>query len=164
MVGTTRTSRRIDILLWRHAEAAPGHDDLRRPLTPHGERQAQAMAAWLREHAPKALQIRVSPAVRCQSTAAALERPFTTDARLAPDAAVADIVDCIGQPATLRSAFLIVGHQPTLGRVAAWLMTGEETDWPIRKGALWWLTCREDRAARFSLTACLPPGLTGPHR
>ncbi len=34
---------------------------------------------------------------------------------------------------------MLVGHQPTLGRVAALLMTGQESDWTIRKGAVWWL-------------------------
>src|SRR6266480_1553202 len=34
---------------------------------------------------------------------------------------------------------LIVGHQPTLGRVAAVLLSGAEADWDIGKGALWWI-------------------------
>ena len=37
---------------------------------------------------------------------------------------------------------VVVGHQPTLGRAAALLMTGDAADWSVRKGALWWFTCR----------------------
>ena len=37
---------------------------------------------------------------------------------------------------------LVVGHQPTLGEVAAFLMAGEEAAWSIRKGAVWWFSNR----------------------
>jgi phosphohistidine phosphatase len=36
----------------------------------------------------------------------------------------------------------LVGHQPTLGRLAAWLLAGEPADWTIKKGALWWFSSR----------------------
>src|SRR5258707_6153891 len=39
-------------------------------------------------------------------------------------------------PARSR-ATLIVGHQPTLGRVAATLLSDTQADWDIGKGALW---------------------------
>jgi phosphohistidine phosphatase len=38
---------------------------------------------------------------------------------------------------------LVVGHQPTLGTVASFLMSGEESYWSVRKGAVWWLTNRD---------------------
>jgi phosphohistidine phosphatase len=37
---------------------------------------------------------------------------------------------------------LVVGHQPTLGEVAAFLLTEDEASWSVRKGAVWWLTNR----------------------
>ena len=37
---------------------------------------------------------------------------------------------------------LVVGHQPTLGCVAALALIGAETSWTIKKGAIWWLTRR----------------------
>jgi phosphohistidine phosphatase len=37
---------------------------------------------------------------------------------------------------------LIIGHQPTLGRVAALLLGGEEADWTIKKGGVWWFSNR----------------------
>jgi len=38
---------------------------------------------------------------------------------------------------------LVVGHQPTLGRVAALLVAGQDAEWWIPKGAIWWLSKRE---------------------
>jgi phosphohistidine phosphatase len=37
---------------------------------------------------------------------------------------------------------LVVGHQPTLGTVASFLLSGEEAYWSVRKGAVWWLSNR----------------------
>lgn len=61
----------MDLLLWRHAEAEDGFPDLARKLTQRGEKQAQQMAEWIRQHAPKNLRIVASPALRCQQTAQA---------------------------------------------------------------------------------------------
>ena len=38
---------------------------------------------------------------------------------------------------------VIVGHQPTLGYAAAYLLASVIQPWPIRKGALWWIKRRE---------------------
>ena len=38
---------------------------------------------------------------------------------------------------------MLVGHQPTLGRVASLLLTGTERPWPVKKGAIWWLSSAE---------------------
>jgi phosphohistidine phosphatase len=37
---------------------------------------------------------------------------------------------------------LVVGHQPTLGEVAALLLAGQELPWSMRKSAVWWLSNR----------------------
>ena len=37
----------MDLILWRHAEAEVGSDDLARRLTVRGAKQARQMAAWL---------------------------------------------------------------------------------------------------------------------
>jgi phosphohistidine phosphatase len=41
-----------------------------------------------------------------------------------------------------RETVLVVGHQPTLGEVAALLLSGDAAGWSIRKGAVWWLSNR----------------------
>ncbi len=40
----------MDLLLWRHAEAEDGDDDLKRRLTARGEKQARTMATWITCH------------------------------------------------------------------------------------------------------------------
>jgi len=135
----------MDLLLWRHAEAEDGFPDLKRKLTPRGEKQAQQMAAWLNAHAPENLRIIASPAKRCQQTAQALGRPFDTDPRLAPGHGAADLLAAIDWPDgsdARSSAVLVVGHQPTLGRTAALLLSGDEAYWSIKKGSVWWFSNR----------------------
>lgn len=132
----------MDLLLWRHAEAEDGPVDLQRQLTKRGEKQAQEMAQWIRKHQPKKMRILVSPAVRCQQTAKALGFPFETVRSLGPEAGVSDLIAASGWPSA-SEAVLIVGHQPTLGHMASLALAGQESDWSIKKGALWWLNRRE---------------------
>ncbi len=135
----------MDLILWRHAEAEDGLPDLKRKLTPRGEKQAQQMATWLATHAPDNLRIIASPAKRCQQTAQALGRPFDTALRLAPGHSAADLlaaIDWPDGPDANSHAILVVGHQPTLGRVAALLLAGSEADWSIKKGSVWWFSNR----------------------
>lgn len=131
----------MELLLWRHAEAEEGKDDLARPLTPRGVKQALKMADWLQPRLPKHLKTYASPARRTQQTAEALGIPFKTDRRLGPTAGVADLIALADWPSG-GGAVLLVGHQPALGRLAALLLAGQEADWAIKKGALWWLSNR----------------------
>lgn len=146
----------MDLLLWRHAEAEEGPDDLKRRLTARGERQAERMANWLRAHQPKDLRIIVSPAIRTQQTAKALKLPFETLRKIGPQACVSELIAAADWP-TAKSAVLIIGHQPSLGRLASLLLAGHEADWSIKKGALWWLSgrTRHDQAQTV-LRAVIP--------
>ena len=146
----------MDLLLWRHAEAEEGEDDLKRRLTARGEKQAKAMAAWLRAHQPKDLRILVSPAVRTQQTAEALNMPFETHRKLGPDACVSELIAASGWP-DAKGAVLIVGHQPGLGRLASLLLGGQEADWSIKKGALWWISNRVRRGETQSVLRAMIP-------
>ena len=132
----------MDLILWRHAEAEPGEPDLGRRLTAKGHKQAERMAAWLERHLPETCRVLVSPADRAQQTALALKRKFKTVDDLAPGASVAAVLAAGGWPDS-RESVLVVGHQPTLGAVASFLMSGEESYWSVRKGAVWWLTNRD---------------------
>ena len=131
----------MDLLLWRHAEAEEGSNDFERRLTGRGRSQAAAVADWIRRHQPKKLEIVASPTVRTQQTADALELPYETNRRIGPDACVSALIAASGWPER-SGAVLLVGHQPGLGRLASLLLSGQEADWTIKKGALWWLTKR----------------------
>lgn len=151
----------MDLLLWRHAEAEEGEDDLKRRLTERGERQARLMGAWIREHQPKDLRIIVSPSIRTQQTAQALKLPYETHRKIGPDACVSELIAATGWPDAPGSV-LVVGHQPSLGRLASLLLAGQEADWSIKKGALWWLSNRLRRGeTQTVLRAMLPVELLG---
>ena len=132
----------MNLLLWRHAEAEDGHDDMQRALTKRGRKQAELGAAWLRQHAPADLQVLVSPAVRTRQTADALKLDYTVVPDLAPDAEPANVLAASGWPFASTSV-LVVGHQPTLGRVASTLLAGEDLPWTLKKGGIWWLARRQ---------------------
>jgi phosphohistidine phosphatase len=132
----------MDLILWRHAEAEPGEPDLGRRLTAKGLKQADRMAAWLDQHLPDGTRVLASPADRAQQTALALKRKFKTVEEIAPGASVASVLAAAGWP-DAREPVLIVGHQPTLGAVAAFLLSGEEAYWAVKKGAVWWLSNRD---------------------
>jgi phosphohistidine phosphatase len=131
----------MDLILWRHCEAEPGEPDLGRRLTSKGIKQAERMAEWLDSHLPDTCRILASPADRAQQTALALKRRFKTVPELAPGASVAGILAAANWPDS-REPVLIVGHQPSLGAVASFLLSGEESYWSVRKGAVWWLSDR----------------------
>ena len=138
----------MDLILWRHAEAEPGEPDMGRRLTGKGQKQADRMALWLDAHLPDTCRILVSPADRAQQTAQALGRKFKTVAEIAPGAGAASVLGAANWPEA-REPVLVGGHQPTLGMVASFLLSGEEAYWSVRKGAVWWLSNRvkEDGAS-----------------
>ncbi len=134
----------MDLILWRHAEAEEGGaglPDSKRRLTTRGEKQAHDMAKWLRAQLPKKTRILVSPAVRTQQTAHALALPFEVEPKIAVGADAADLIAAADWP-THSGAILLVGHQPSLGRLAALLLSGTESDWSVKKGGVWWFTKR----------------------
>jgi len=131
----------MDLILWRHCEAEPGEPDLGRRLTSKGLKQAERMAQWLDTHLPDTCRVLVSPADRAQQTAVALRRKFRTVPELMPGATVSAVLTAANWPDS-REPVLIVGHQPTLGAVASFLLSGEEAYWSVRKGAVWWLSNR----------------------
>lgn len=149
----------MDLILWRHAEAAEDgfEDDLERPLTPRGERQAARMAAWLNHHLPASARVLASPALRTQQTAKALDRRCKTVQTLAPGCSVAALLEAACWPKS-KAPVLVVGHQPTLGLAAAWLLAGQAQPWSVRKSAVWWLRSRErDGEGQTVLVAVLGP-------
>jgi len=152
----------VDLILWRHAEALEMrevHDDLDRALTPKGERQALRMAEWLNRHLPASTRVLVSPARRAQQTATTLDRRFKTVPALAPDGSVEALLHAARWPDS-REPVLVVGHQPTLGLAAAYLLAGQPLGWAVRKGAVWWLRVREREGERqVVLHAVMAPEL-----
>ena len=134
----------MDLILWRHAEAfemRETENDLDRALTPKGERQAQRMAEWLNQRLAHSTRILVSPALRCQQTAKALGKKFKTANELAPDGNGEALLKAARWP-DASEPVLVIGHQPTLGLVASFLLTEAPQSLTIKKGAVWWIRGR----------------------
>jgi phosphohistidine phosphatase len=147
----------MDLILWRHAEAEDGAPDLERRLTPRGHKHAAQVAAWLLQRLPAKFVVLASPALRAQETAQALGVPVRTVAGLAPGAAVRALLAAAEWPER-RSAVVVVGHQPDLGRTAAFLVSGAEAPWSLKKGGAWWLSSRaRDDAAQVVVRAVVAP-------
>lgn len=148
---------KMDLILWRHAEAEDGVPDLGRALTARGRKQASRMADWLNPRLPPDLRILTSPATRAVQTAQALGRHCETLAALAPGASVARVLAAAGWP-DAPYPVLVVGHQPTLGRVALYLLAGAALDTTLKKGAIWWFQGRErDGRLQVALRAVAAP-------
>ena len=145
----------MDLILWRHAEAEDGVPDLARRLTAKGHRQAEKMGAWLREQLSEDALVLCSPAERCQQTASAFTKKFTTLKELAPGASYETLLKATGWP-NRDGVVVLVNHQPTLGELAAYLLCNHARSWSVKKGAIWWLRQRENEVQAF-LRAALSP-------
>jgi phosphohistidine phosphatase len=152
----------MDLILWRHAEAhlvREGQSDLERTLTAKGERQAQRMADWLNQRLAHSTRIIVSPAVRCQQTAKALGKTFKTIDALSPDGSGDALLKAARWPDGSEPV-VVVGHQPTLGLVAAHLLAEVPQAWSVKKGSVWWLRYRDREGfAQVVLQAVQAPDL-----
>jgi phosphohistidine phosphatase len=153
------TRRMMDLVLWRHAEAEDGTPDAARRLTKRGRKQAKKMAEWLDARLPGKARLVVSPATRARETADALGRKYAPNAAVDVGASADDVLKAAGWPHR-GGTVVVVGHQPTLGEVAARLLSGSETEWSVRKGAIWWFSARERGGdVEVVLTAVVPPEL-----
>jgi phosphohistidine phosphatase len=147
----------MDLILWRHCEAEPGEPDMGRRLTSKGVKQAERMAEWLERHLPDSCRILVSPADRAVQTAQALQRKSRIVPELGPGASVSAALAAANWPDS-REPVMLVGHQPTLGMIASFLLSGEEAYWSVRKGAVWWLSNRvRDGSSALVLKVVIGP-------
>lgn len=147
----------MDLILWRHAEAADGMPDHARELTSKGVKQAEKVAAFLQRHLPHEVRILVSPTTRTQQTVAALTKHFTLAPTIAPGASVDEVFHAARWPHA-GGTVIVVGHQPTLGEVAAQLLNSKHESLSIKKGALWWFNHRgREGSAQITLRLVITP-------
>ncbi len=140
----------MELILWRHAEAEDGTPDSERVLTSKGQKQADKMAAFLLSRLPKDTRILVSPTTRTQQTARALTKHFSTEPAVGTGASAREVLAAAGWPDG-EGTVLVVGHQPTLGQVAARLLADSDDSFNIKKGAVWWFSQRPEGEAELRL-------------
>jgi len=121
----------MQLLIVRHAEAAPGDPDELRALTAAGREQARAVGTRLRDDGVRPDAILTSPLLRARETGALIGRELgvqpVADERLAPGATAADVARAVGDRG---ATVVVVGHQPDCSQVAAALTGGPEPDFP----------------------------------
>jgi phosphohistidine phosphatase len=136
----------LDLYLIRHAEAFPEGEqgitnDFDRPLTEKGKGQARRIAAALKKRGVRLELLATSPLVRAKETADLLMQGGDA---VAPELEVCDHLAPGGKRkklasfliATARNAIGLVGHQPDLGDLAAWLIGSREANLAIGKGGV----------------------------
>jgi phosphohistidine phosphatase len=136
----------MNLLIWRHADAAPGEPDHQRPLTPLGNQQAQFISTWIKTNVPGPYRVFGSPALRASQTAAALGAGYEAIEALGykkETATGAAVLRYANWPNATETV-IFVGHQPTVGRVNALLHTGSEQDSNMQGGSLWWFSSEGD--------------------
>jgi phosphohistidine phosphatase len=108
-----------------------------------------------------AWRIVVSPAQRALETVEPLGREIEVRESVSTAASAQGVLREAGWPDGGR--VLVVGHQPTLGEVAAWLLGGEAGEVSVRKGAVLWFATRsrDDRVETLLKVVLDPETLEG---
>jgi phosphohistidine phosphatase len=131
------------LYLVRHAIAAERGDkypdDTKRPLTNQGMARMRQVVKGFRTLDPEIELVLTSPLVRARQTADILVAglppvDLAVEDTLAPDHRPEAVVDALGAHAS-REAVALVGHEPDLGILAAWLI-GAREPLGFKKGAI----------------------------
>ena len=152
----------LTLFVVRHGiavERSFGEDDAARPLTEKGRarfsKEVRGLAAW----GVELDRIAHSPWLRAEQTAGLLEPLLTADGRRCAEDGLARapgqaLLDGFGE-----GRLALVGHEPWLSELVAWLVTGDAGDgacFELKKGAVAVLEGRPLPAA-MTLRALLPP-------
>jgi phosphohistidine phosphatase len=140
----------MELYLIRHAEAAPPGEnnvsDEDRPLTSCGEAQAAALGKALRGHGIELRLVLSSPLLRARQTAEELVRQWPEprpDFRVYKELALGGkrrhLLRALRQQGADRVA--VIGHEPELGALAAYLMGSKKLHIPLDKAAVAFLRC-----------------------
>lgn len=152
----------MQLFVIRHAiaeDAAPGQDDASRDLTEDGARKLKKVVRGLRALDISFDRIVTSPWLRATKTAAALaplcdELPVITD--LLTQSPRAELLAMIAEKSDLTC---VVGHEPWLGELVAWLAFGDTRHGEalqLKKGGAAWLE-GSSVPGGMMLRALLPP-------
>jgi phosphohistidine phosphatase len=136
----------MDLYIIRHADALPlGVNgitaDEERPLSKTGEAQARQLAAALSRRGIRLEKVVSSPLVRARQTAEGLVQALSAPQpevilgdELAPGGKRRNLIKFLR--AVGGAAVAVVGHQPDLGDLAAWLIGGKKARIDLAKAGV----------------------------
>lgn len=116
----------MKLVLVQHGEALPKDQDPNRPLTEAGRRDIDALSTFLSQANRLPSRVLHSGKARARQSAEVLSVGNAPQARagLEPDA---DAAALAREAADWRADTMVVGHQPFLGKLTSFLLTGDET-------------------------------------
>jgi phosphohistidine phosphatase len=137
----------MDLYVLRHgiavnaADLAPGAD---RPLTDKGAKRLRKAARGLRRLGMRFEAILTSPLARAHQTATIVAEALGQEAQLSilealkPDSSVDELLSGLKDHTNCKS-LLLVGHEPLLGEIVSYLLTGKKSSQvkvALKKGGL----------------------------
>jgi phosphohistidine phosphatase len=138
----------MNLLVIRHAialdaaEYAREHaDDASRPLTPEGVKKMNKVVRGLHGLVPRIDVLATSPLTRAAQTAGIIAAGYdglmpVTVGALAPSQPVRALAEWLERQRRHENV-AVVGHEPSLGRVASWLLAGSKHSFIVfKKGAI----------------------------
>jgi phosphohistidine phosphatase len=153
------------LLVVRHADAEPTRTtDADRRLTGKGRGQADRLANYLKGIGLTPGRVVTSPYLRAVETAQPIVETagglLVEDSALAPGMAPEDAAAVLAHECDPDETVVLVGHQPDLGELCAWLMGLRDSDaLAMKKGVLAVFSLAHPRAGEAVLQAFLPPKL-----
>ena len=135
----------MQLFVIRHAiaeDAGPGQDDASRELTEDGERKLKQVVKGLRKLDVELDRILTSPWRRATQTAILL-KPLCEDPPLSTELlAQSPKAELLALIAEMNETTAVVGHEPWLGELVAWLAFGDTRHGEalkLKKGGVAWL-------------------------
>ncbi len=127
----------MELFLIRHAIAEDGEDDDARPLSPKGIKRFKDTVDALETLEVRFDKVLHSPKVRAAQTAAMLERLLDGKLEQTPLLAISPATAVL--QLLVGESVAVVGHEPHLSTLLAWLVTGEATlggAFELKKGSV----------------------------
>jgi phosphohistidine phosphatase len=141
----------MDLYLIRHADAVPlGEDGVTseevRPLTAKGQEQAKLLASGLNARGIRLGMVLTSPLLRARQTAEGMLRAWPHPPaelricdELAPGGKRRKLSRFLRELGSDNAA--LVGHEPDLGRFAAWLIASKKAHLELAKAGVAYILC-----------------------
>jgi phosphohistidine phosphatase len=135
----------VKLLIVRHGPAGDpeewereGNDDRLRPLTPKGKKEVRKAAAGLVRLVPQLDLLATSPWTRAAQTAEILGKEYSCEIeeveQLTSEHQPQDLMSWLGEQ-NAKDAVGVVGHEPHLGLLVGYLLTGTPVSFiDLRKG------------------------------